>query len=302
VKAFELALSVPWAITEEGLDLVLAVASRTHGIDSEDDLKALEAKLGRPLDNTHAVTYREADDGRKVATLPMHGPMFRHASLFTRLSGATSYDRLATDFQGAMDDPTVKAIVLDVDSPGGDANGTHELASLIHAARGVKPVTAYVGGSGASAAYWIASAAEKVVASKTALVGSIGVVSAMRNKKDPHTVEFVSSVSPRKRPDLATEEGRAEVQRVVDALADVFVEEVASARGVAPARVLSDFGAGGLLVGRSALAAGMVDAIGTYEGVVAGLASARPDPYRRFLDELQGNRRPLVQPGHARQL
>jgi ClpP class serine protease len=111
----------------------------------------------------------------------------------------------------------------------------------------------------------------------TGQLGSIGVVAALRNKKDPHEVQIVSSVSPNKRPDLDTPEGRSEVQREVDATARVFVDTVASHRGTTAEKVLADFGKGGCLVGQDAVAVGMADHVSTYEQAHAALeASARP--------------------------
>ena len=130
--------------------VLLAVADR------QGDPEALEARLGRPLDNTRAVSIRDG-----VAVIPITGPIMRYANLFTRISGATSTQELATDLQTALDSPQVRAIVLNIDSPGGEASGINELADMIHASRGKKPIKAYVGGTGASAAYWIASAADE---------------------------------------------------------------------------------------------------------------------------------------------
>ncbi|MEE4465088.1 S49 family peptidase, partial [Azotobacter chroococcum] len=172
-RAFELAASRPWLMLPDALDTLMAIADR------QGDPEALEARLGKPLDNTRAVSLRDG-----VAVIPVTGPIMRYANLFTRISGATSTQELATDLQAALDDPKVRAIVLNVDSPGGEATGINELADMIHAARGRKPIKAYVGGTGASAAYWIASAADEVVVDDTALLGSIGVVVEVAIRKE----------------------------------------------------------------------------------------------------------------------
>jgi ClpP class serine protease len=170
----------------------------------------------------------------------------------------------------------VGAILLHVDSPGGEVTGIHEFGELIHQARGVKPVWAYVEGLGASAAYWLSSAAEEIVADPTAALGSIGVVMTVRDpsKTKAADIEIVSSQSPRKRPDPTTEGGRAQLQGVVDDLAGVFVATVARNRAVSEETVLAEFGGGGLFVGRSAVAAGLADRIGTFEETLAELAAA----------------------------
>src|SRR5690606_22898690 len=116
--------------------------------------------------------------------------------------------------QTALDDPKVKAIILNMDSPGGEANGINELGDMIFAARGKKPIKAYAGGTIASGAYWLGSAAAELVIDATALVGSIGVVVEVvtreaREGEKRYTI--TSSNAPNKRPDLTTEEGRAEI-------------------------------------------------------------------------------------------
>lgn len=131
----------------------------------------------------------------------------------------------------------------------------------------------YVGSRSQSAGYWIASAADRVVADPTAMLGSIGVVMGMRAKSgSANTVEFVSSQSPYKRVDPTTETGKAHVQATIDDLADVFVDAVACNRGVTREKVLADFGQGGSMVGAKAVAAGMADSIGSLEGVIASLS------------------------------
>lgn len=267
LRAFDLACRVPWAITEDALQTILEIAAREN-----PDVEAVAAKLGRPLDHTHTVTVRDG-----VATIPVEGPLFRHANLFTQISGATSIETLATDLNSALADPTVKGVILYVDSPGGEVNGTSEFAQMIYDARGQKPVVAYISDMGCSAAYWIASAADEVVVADTATVGSIGVIAAMRDpsgdSKSSRSIEFVSSQSPNKRPDPTTEKGRAQIQTMVDDLAGVFVEAVARNRGVSTETVMSDFGQGGVFVGQKAITAGLADRIGSYESVHAELAS-----------------------------
>src|SRR5262249_42337824 len=161
----------------------------------------------------------------------------------TAISGGASVDALARDFNQALNDPSIRAIVLNVDSPGGEVTGISELAEMIFAARPRKRVVAYVGGMGASAAYWIASAATEIIADATALVGSIGIVAAVPNpeKRSARDVEFVSSQSPRKRPNPNTESGKSQIQVMVDDLAAVFISAVAKYRAVSANTVLEKF-------------------------------------------------------------
>lgn len=267
IDAFQVASTRLWLIEAAWLQTILSIA------DGKGDIEALQTKIGAPLTNTR--TVRMVDG---IAVVPITGPIFRYANLFTQISGATSTEVLATDIRTALDNSYVRGIVLDIDSPGGEATGINELAALIHRSRDVKPIVAYAGGMMASAAYWIGSAAEEVVADATALIGSIGVVTTYYDtrkrdeKADVRRVEIVSSNSPDKRIDPNTDEGRAKVQATVDALSDVFVNAVARNRATTAQRVLSDFGRGGVLVGAQAKTAGMVDRMGSLEAVIAELA------------------------------
>lgn len=264
-RVFKLAASVPWAIDAAWLAQILAIANR-EGPGPE----AVSAELGRPLDNTHAVEVY----GR-VAVVPVRGPIMRYASMFTEISGAVSVDTLARDMRAALASEDVDAILFDIDSPGGEVNGVHELAQQIAAARAVKPCAVYAGGTCASAAYWLASAAGDITVDATAIVGSIGVVMALPNPdaQKAEEIEIVSSNAPNKRPDVSTDEGRATVLATIDALASVFSADVARFRGVTPEKVSADFGQGGVLVGAAAVKAGLVDRLGSFEDALAALGA-----------------------------
>lgn len=270
MRAFDLAAGIPWAIQEEMLQTILEIASRTNALTPE----ALSASLGRPLSND-----REETVVGSTAVIPVVGPIMRRANLFSSLSsGATSTERLAADFRAALEDPKVQSIILNIDSPGGEANGISELAGMIYAARGQKPITAYISGIGASGAYWIAAAADEIVCNSTSIIGSIGVAAAYRDlssrdaQEGVRNIEFVSSQSPNKRPDPTSQSGWTQIQAMVDALAEVFVADVAQYRGVTKETVLSDFGQGGVFVGQAAINAGMADRMGTLESVLTETA------------------------------
>lgn len=261
VSAFDLVAATPWAIQPDMLDTIAAIA-RGEG----EGVEAVEAKMGRPLQNTRKVTMRDG-----VAVVPITGPVFRYANLFTEISGATSLDVLAKDFTAALEDPQVSAIVLDINSPGGQATGIADFSAMVRAAG--KPVVAFVDGMAASAAYWIAAAAQGgVVMSKSAMAGNVGAVLGLDTRKDANRIEIVSSQSPNKRPDATTEAGRAQIQALIDALAQVFIEDVAAYRGKTPEQVVADWNGGDMFIGARAVAAGMADRIGTLEEVIAGLA------------------------------
>lgn len=266
--SFLKARSEPWALTEPALRTILEIAARQN-----ESPQAVAARLGRELDNTHCVTVRDG-----VAIIPVNGPLFRYANLFTMVSGASSYEILARDLHVALDDPAIKAIILDVDSPGGEVNGCNEFSDMIYAARGRKPIVAYASGDACSGAYWIASATDEIVCEETACLGSIGVVAVYEDATKAKemagvkTIEIVSSQSPLKRADPSTDAGRGVIQTRIDALASVFVERVARNRGVSGAEVEKSYGRGDVLVGRHAVEAGLADRTGSLEGLIAELA------------------------------
>lgn len=274
-RAFELAASQPWLMLPGALDNLLTIADRMG------DPAALETRTGMRLDNSRTVSVRNG-----VAIIPVVGPVFRYANLFTEISGATSTQVLATDLQTALDDPKISAIILNIDSPGGVAAGINELADQIHAARDRKRIVAYIGGTGASAAYWIASAANEIVIDETALAGSIGVVVEAvvggEEASGRKRYQIVSRNAPNKRVDLSTEEGRAKVGETVDAMGDVFVAKVARNLGVEPERVpeMGDFG--GLRVGAAAVESGLAHRLGSLETLITELAKPAANQPRKY--------------------
>ncbi|MAG24780.1 hypothetical protein CMI47_04295, partial [Candidatus Pacearchaeota archaeon] len=221
----------------------------------------------------------ELKDG--IAIQHITGPVVRTHDFWSRMEGATSIDEAYRDLASARDNPAVKAIVLHMNTPGGEVDGTGEFAGLVHQTANTKPVIAYVSFMAASAGYWIASAAGEIVAAPTALLGSIGVVttyydtSKMMESFGIEKVEIVSSQSPLKRVDPKEEGGRAVIQREIDAIADVFINSVAPNRGVTRQTVLEDFGQGDVFVGKNAIKPGLADRIGTFEATLRGLQNGR---------------------------
>lgn len=287
MRAFDLCASEPWLITEEYLRTIMEIASRTNDID------ALIARQGRPLMNTRRVTVRDG-----VAIVPVTGPIIRYANLFSEISGATSTQVLATDVRTALDDPLVRAIVLDINSPGGMASGINELADIVFAGREEKRIVAYGGGQMASAAYWFGSSAHEIVIDRTAVLGSIGAVMTLidergrMEKQGVRTIQIVSSQSPDKVLDPDVDASRAKLQKIVDDLAGVFVSAVARNRDVDEDTVLSDFGRGDVMVGQAAVAAGLADRIGSLESVIAELNGRTEPSTRSFSMSTRTNKDP----------
>lgn len=260
----------PWAITESALQTILEIAAREN-----ESPQAVAAKLGRNLQNTYSVMERDG-----VAIIPVTGPLFRYANLFTAISGASSYELIARDFTTALENPQIKGIILDIDSPGGEVNGVSELSNMVYAARGKKPLVAYASGDAASGAYWIASAADEIVVSETSALGSIGVVGVYRGKsgKQGEDVEIVSSQSPHKRLDPQTDEGRARLQARIDSMANVFIGAIARNRDVAGEIVQTHYGGGDVMIGSRAVEAGLADRVGSLEQLIQELSGLTKSP------------------------
>lgn len=270
MKAWQWATGEPWAMTQHVLQTLLTIAERS----ANENLEAIEARVGQPLDNTQRTTVRDG-----VAIIPVIGPCFRYANLLTRVSGATSYGVLAQDITTALDNPDVHHLILMIDSPGGEVNGCAELAQLIYEAKQTKPITAYVSGDAASGAYWMASACSEIVVSQTSGLGSIGVVGVYRRDTDEqNTLEIVSSQSPHKRLNLEDDQDRLRLQTRIDALADVFIQSIAQYRGIDPETVIADYGGGDLFIGEQAVQQGLADRLGSFEGLLNEINQTQQSP------------------------
>jgi ClpP class serine protease len=193
---------------------------------------------------------------------------------------------LANDLKAAINDPSVDAILVEMDSPGGELSGVSEFAQMLYDARAIKPVVCYVSYLGASAGYWIASAANSIHIGNTASVGSIGVISNVYKNNDSDSIAIVSTQSPYKMLDPTKDKERAKIQARADKLAGVFIDEVAKYRGISPEKILKDFGQGDVLVGSDAVSAGMADSVTTFEKLFSDLRQSIKNGDKMFM----GNR------------
>ena len=268
-------LTSPWAIQpEKYAEIVRIYQARARG--EVTDIKSVEAQLGFPLDNEQQ--RYETIDG--VAVIPVMGVLGKRMNMLTQISGGSSTQLIMQDFASAMNDPVVKSVMLLVDSPGGTVDGTQDLANAIYQARGVKPVYALADGVAASAAYWIASAADMAFASNgTAQVGSIGVVTSHTDiskseeragirTTDIYAGKYKRIVSEYKPLDA---EGQEYLQGFVDYMYSVFVEDVARNRGTDAETVLSEMADGRVFIGQQAVDAGLVDGIMSYGELLAAM-------------------------------
>jgi signal peptide peptidase SppA len=284
-------LEQPWALYPQTLSRIVAWA--------RDGGQTTQVPPGIvALDGMHDGAVRAGS----VAIIPVYGVIEQHSDWFMEMFGGVSVDGLRESLRAALADPDVMAVVLDVDSPGGTVAGVTELAAEIRAARGgAKPIVVNANALAASAAYWLASQADEVVATPSAQVGSIGVyavhedISRMLDEAGV-TVTLVSAGPHKTEGNMfepLSDEARADIQERVDATYTTFLADVAAGRRVAVSQVEMDFGGGRVFGAKKALAAGMIDRIETLGETIqrlgrpagrrraTGAAAAAADPEHR---------------------
>lgn len=269
----------PWAILPDTFAAILeAVSLRAQGKTLTDS--EIQARIGsgpaRRVGYTHGA----------VAVLPLYGTIFPRANLVSEMSGGTSLQQWAASFDDAVRDPRVDAILIDVHSPGGSTALVADTAAKIRAARGEKPVVAIANALCASAAYHLASQAQEIVASPSALVGSIGVFLAHEDWSRFDDIQGIKTtlihagrykVEGNPHEPLG-DEAREALQALVDDTYRLFVTDVAAGRRTTAAKVENGYGQGRVLTARHALEEGMVDRIETFDQTLERLKSTSPTP------------------------
>lgn len=271
-------MNAPWAILPEKLTEIKDIYA-THLRGDKIDLKGIEARIGRPLNNRSQEI--EVRDG--VAIIQIEGVLAPKMNLMNDISGGTSTQMVGNQIKQALADETIKAIILEIDSPGGAVTGTMELVDQIFNARGQKPIVTLAQGTMASAAVWIGTAADRVyIASRTSNVGSIGVVakhvdvSGAEEKQGIKTTEISAGKFKRIASEFEplSKEGREHIQERVDEIYSIFVESIARNRGVSVGTVLKDMADGRLFIGDKAIKAGLVDGVSTLDALVKQLSNS----------------------------
>ena len=262
----------PLLIARAKLDTILAVLGPRIGL--------APTELALPVVVPTAAESEPGPTAPGIAIIPIHGTLVRRAIGLDAASGLTSYTRIAADLDAALAASEVAGILLDIDSPGGEAGGVFELAARIREATARKPVWAHAGDSAFSAGYAIACAAQRVTLSTTGGVGSIGVIAlhidqsvrdaqnglsvtalyagAHKNDATPH-----APLTPQATDALQTE---------IDRLYALFVAHVAAMRGLDANAVRATEAA--LFFGEDALAAGLADGVASFDATLADFAAA----------------------------
>lgn len=283
-----------------GVEAARAIAEQCWHI-SEAGLAELEQHARRSLDESytrHVAQQRSswwADRAMAeaatlesgVAVISIHGVIWPKMSFAVWWRDGCALDVFSAAFTAAVEDPACKAILLDIDSPGGLATGCEEASRLVYDARGAKPIVAMASSKAAcSAAYYIGSAADEFVASPSSVVGSIGAIRWHEDRSGLLKTLGIRMTpiksSPHKddgnpyRP--LSEQAAEALQEYIDDLGGQFVSAVARNRGISEQAVLEDYGQGSFFLAPRALEQGLVDRLATFSEVLEELAGIDTSP------------------------
>ena len=264
-------LDTPLLIGQAKLEAILAVIGPRIGIEApapavmNGDGRRRGANLVTP---------------EGIAVIPVFGTLVKRAGAIDAASGLTSYGHLEEQILDAATDPAVRAVLLEVDSPGGEAAGVFDLSDLIYEARSLKPVWAVADEEAFSGAYAIASAAERLIVPRTGGLGAIGVVAVHvdRSARDAMegfrtTTVYAGAAKNDFNPHETLKDGaRQTLQAEVDRVYALFVDTVARNRGLTADAVRATEAR--LFFGEDAVAAGLADEVGTLRSAFAALAAA----------------------------
>ncbi|MCC2673057.1 MAG: Clp protease ClpP [Ramlibacter sp.] len=277
MKLIEL-LNKPWAILPESLREIHAIYE-SHLKGEKTDVAAVEARLGRPLNNEQQ-TYTVREGG--VAVLNIEGVIAPKANLFTQISGGVSAALLVQQLQSIAADSRVKSAIQVIDSPGGSVFGIPEWAAAVRAVAAVKPVITISDAQIASAAMWGGSAANGVyLTGVTAQAGSIGVYARMGlSQAEPGVIEFTRGKYKRSgiNGQAPSPEYMAYFEGYLDHMYSVFVDAIAEFRGTTSEIVLEHMADGRMFTGQQAIDVGLVDGFSTVDAMVEKLAT-KPEAF-----------------------
>lgn len=214
-----------------------------------------------------------------LAIIPVVGSLIQGKAGWMAYFGAVGYDDIVNALTAAVADPDVKSILLTVKSGGGAANGAQDTADYIRTVSGVKPVSAHMQ-VGASAAYWIASAATpgRLSLDPMGITGSIGAVQIHTSYARALAADGIDKTVVRSGEfkmlgnpiEPLSEAGKAEMQSQVNDVSGMFESHVGKMRGgISAADVREQMGKGKTFLGKRALAAGLVDKVLSYDQAVA---------------------------------
>lgn len=268
-------LSEAWLIYEPKLEEIVSLLElRASGVVlSEEEIKE---RVGFDFKASEHSDEPQIIEGG-IQVIDVFGTLAPRMNLMMKFSGGTSTQKLAQQIQEAGRNEMVKTIVLRIDSPGGAASYTPEVADAIREVAKTKRVVASATNMMASGAYWIGSAATEVYASPSTMVGSIGVYTILQNVKEAYekrgvkfTVFRAGSLKAAGNPyEELTDDRRAALQKNVLDIYSNFVSAVADHRGTTIPQVEQEFGQGSVMLAAEAAQRGMIDGVLTFEQLLA---------------------------------
>jgi signal peptide peptidase SppA len=276
------AMEQPWAVTPRMLGIIQGIlAERLTGrIPSAE---VIAGRIADERDLQAADTRRGGRLAGAVAVMPVYGVLMQRMDMMMEMSGGTSVEALARTFRALLNDPAVGTIVLDIDSPGGGVYGVAEFAEEVFRARGEKRIVAQANSMAASAAYWIATAADELVVTPGGEVGSIGVYMLHEDWSGAYeqagVVPTVLRFGENKAEGIDVEPlgdaAREHFQARIDQYGNMFEAAVAKHRGVSKATVRGDFGQGMVFGAKDAVRLKLADRVATLEETIARLAGSK---------------------------
>lgn len=262
--------NVPLAIHPRKAEVVMAALADRLGIGQMVRLDGSAVALSGMEDEEFS-SPGKSDRGyevvKGVALIPVQGTLVHKLGTLRPYSGMTGYDGIRQNFLVALNDPEVKAIVLDVDSPGGEVAGCFDLVDTIYEARGEKPIWSILSESAYSAAYAIASAADRVMVPRTGGTGSIGVIwmhmdwsQALTDHGFKVTLITYGDRKADGHPEIPlSKEAREQFQAEINDAGELFVETTARNRAVST-KVIRDTQAA-TYIGQGGVALGLADKV-----------------------------------------
>lgn len=277
----KLALKVinePLLLHRDAHNIIIRVINNALGVSAVSSQPAAEGKDLAGFFQMEERAQRLPMDG--LAIIPVYDVLsYRPSGFFSFFFGGTSYEEIRDEFRAAVNDPNVKAIVFDIDSPGGEVAGVFDLVDEIYQARGTKPIYAVANEDAYSAAYAIASAADKIFLSRTGEVGSIGVMAMHLDESGwdaQEGLKYTAIYAGARKNDFnphepLSAEAHNLAQADVNAAYDLFVETVARNRGMKAADVRAT--EAGTFKGKKAVDAGLADAVLPWDKAILEIVS-----------------------------
>ena len=214
----------------------------------------------------------------KIAIVPIKGVILAEEGMTLYGSGVSSRD-IAKILRGIKADSTVKAVILDINSPGGSPVASQEISQAIEDLD--IPTYALVNDMAASGGYWVAVSADKIYTSKMSIVGSIGVTSATLGFEDfivEHNISYRKQTagelkdmgSPFREP---TGEEQKVTQEILNEIHELFIEHIATSRNLSVEKV-KEYSTGEIFLGTKAKKIGFIDEFGLLPDVVKEIESS----------------------------